>query len=53
MYKKTTYILDWSSEGTAKLRWAGGSAQRPVLRVNEPKTTGVRNDGRATAAKTH
>ncbi len=27
----------------AKLRWAGGGAQRPVSRVNEPKKTGARS----------
>ncbi len=25
----------------AKLRWAGGGAQRPVLRITEPKKTGA------------
>jgi len=29
--------------GAAKLRWAGGGAQRPVGRGNEPKKTGARS----------
>jgi hypothetical protein len=30
-------------EGSAKLRWAGGGAQRPVGRGNESKKTGARS----------
>jgi hypothetical protein len=29
--------------GAAKLRWAGGGAQRPALQVNELKKTGARS----------
>jgi hypothetical protein len=35
----------------AKLGWAGGGAQRPVLHVNEPKKTNVRSTHRR--SKTH
>jgi hypothetical protein len=34
-------ILYYSPEGSAKLRWVVGGAQRPVLRVFGPKKTGA------------
>jgi hypothetical protein len=43
------FSIHHSPEGSAKLRWAGGGAQRPVLRVFGPKMTGAHS---ARAAKT-
>ncbi len=31
------------NRGAVKLGWVGGGAQRPVVRVNEPKKTGARS----------
>jgi hypothetical protein len=46
---KRVKVLFYSPEGSAKLRWVGGGAQRPVLRVFAPKKTGAHS---ARAAKT-